>query len=436
MQKCPQIRWAAMCGLLLVNCLPAVAQSSALSGSPTGATGFGIPSKLVLEDGTPVKLRTGRTVSSANIHVGDLVDFVTVHDVMVGNITVIPRGSVALGTVVEAHNKRRMGRGGKLRIRLDSMQLSNGNKVVLRSEEEVKGGGHTTAMAIGMAVTAAAYLPAAPALLFVHGKESIILEGTEVTAYINGNFLLDPAELIAKPTPEPIPPVPASIVPFSHSTILLEPSQAALNQIIDILPRRVLDSEGNEGDMANLLFIGTQEKLEQVFEQAGWVETIHSKRQAVLHAAHHPKNNVAMPMSRLFLFGRPQDCGYAINDSVSRATRRHHIRIWKTDYEIGGRPVWVGAATHDIGIEKDARKLAITHRIDPEVDAERDFVGNSMRKTQLVTGTEYLMPSADPIKKANTATGGKYHSDGRMLLLVLKGDEEMTAGGSAVETPH
>jgi hypothetical protein len=347
----------------------------------------------VLEDGTPVKLRTGRTVSSADAHVGDLVDFVAVHDVMVGNIAVIPRGSVAWGTVVEAHNKRRMGRGGKLSIRLDSIQLSNGDKAVLRSEKEVKGGGHTTAMASGMAVAAIIYLPATPALLLVHGKESIILQGTEVTAYINGNLLLDPAKFSAKATLEPIPQVPASIVPFSNSTILPEPSQAALNQIVDFLPRRVLDSEGNEGDMLNLLFISNQEKLEQVFEQAGWVETIHSKRQAVLHAAHHPKNNVAMPMSRLFLFGRPQDYGYAFNDSVSSATRRHHIRIWKTDYEIGGSPVWVGAATHDIGIEKDSRKLAITHKIDPEVDAERDFVGSSMMKTQLLIGTAYPLSS-------------------------------------------
>ncbi len=436
MQKRRQIRWAIVCGLLLVNCLPALAQSPAVPGSPAEATLSGSPSKLVLEDGTPVKLRTGRTVSSADAHIGDLVDFVAVQDVMVGNIRVISRGSVAWGTVVEAHNKRRMGRGGKLKIRLDSIQLGDGSKAVLRSEKEVKGGGHTTAMATGMAVTAAAFLPAAPALLFVHGKESIILQGTEVTAYVNGKLLVDPAKFSAKPVPEPIPSIHASMMPFSNSAILPEPKQAALNQIIDLLPRRVLDSEGNEGDMVNLLFIASEEKLEQAFAQAGWIETIQSKRQAVLHAVHHPKNNVAMPMSRLFLFGRPQDYGYAIEDSVSTATRRHHIRIWKTDYEIGSSPVWVGAATHDIGIERDARKLAITHKIDPKLDAERDFVGSSLMKTQLVIGTEYTLPVSDPITKANTATGEKYHSDGQILLLALKSNEEFRAAGAVAETPR
>jgi hypothetical protein len=425
-----------MCGLLLLNCLPAVAQSPAIPGSLADAISPGMPSKFVLENGTPVKLRTGRTISSANAHVGDLVDFVAVHDVMVGNIVAISQGTVAWGTVIEAQSKRRMGRGGKLKIRLDSIQLRDGSKAVLRSEKEVKGGGHTTAMTTGMALMAAAYLPAAPALLFLHGKESILLQGTEVTAYISGNIQVDPARFGARPAPEAISPLPASIVTLSNSTLLPEASQAVLNQIMDILPRRVLDSEGNEGDMVNLLFIGNQEKLEQAFERAGWVETIRSKRQAVLHAARHPKNNVAMPMSRLFLFGRSQDYGYAINDLVSRATRRHHIRIWKTDYEIGGSPLWVGAATHDIGIEKDARKLAITHKIDPEVDAERDFVGSSLMKTQLVMGAEYAPPTSDAITRASTATSAKYYSDGQMLLLALKGNQELRGTGAVPATPR
>ena len=86
------------------------------------------------------------------------------------------------------------------------------------------------------------------------------------------------------------------------------------------------------------------------------------------------ENNVLMPMSNLFLFGRSQDYGYAMADSVSRVTRRHHLRIRKTDYEMSGYPVWVAAGTHDIGVERDKRKWAITHKIDPDVDGERDFI--------------------------------------------------------------
>jgi hypothetical protein len=408
-------RLASTLGLLFVGCLVAVAQSYPLPRPPIGATAAGAPSGLVLEDGTPVKLRTDRTISSADARVGDLVDFKVTHDVSVGGTMVVPKGSVAWGTIIEAHRKRRLGRGGKLNIRIDSVQLINGEKAALRSMKQVRGSGHTTAMTAGMAVTALAFYPAAPALLFMKGQDSTILKGTEVTAYIDGNFALEAARL-----PQPASPTHGAIAPMSDSSAQITPNQEPLSEIIELLPRRVLDSQGNEGDMVNLVFLASQEKLKQAFEQAGWVETIRSKRKAIWHAARKPKNNVLMPMSNLFLFGRSQDYGYALGDPISRATRRHHLRIWKTDYEVGGYPVWVGAATHDIGLERDQRQWAITHKIDPDVDGERDFIGGSLVGTHLLTSIQYVSPSSDAILEASTATGGSYHSDGRMLLFGLQ----------------
>jgi hypothetical protein len=52
-----------------------------------------------LEDGTPVKLRTARTISSADAHPGDTLDFEVLEDVMAKNTIVIPKGGIAWGTV-------------------------------------------------------------------------------------------------------------------------------------------------------------------------------------------------------------------------------------------------------------------------------------------------------------------------------------------------
>ena len=41
------------------------------------------------------------------------------------------------------------------------------------------------------------------------------------------------------------------------------------------------------------------------------------------------------------------------------------------------------AATHDVAIEIAKRGRLINHRIDPEVDAERDFVGANLTDTFL-----------------------------------------------------
>jgi hypothetical protein len=49
---------------------------------------------LALEDGTPIRLRLGRTVSSEDSHVGDKVEFEVLEEVRVNDVLVIrPRGA-------------------------------------------------------------------------------------------------------------------------------------------------------------------------------------------------------------------------------------------------------------------------------------------------------------------------------------------------------
>jgi hypothetical protein len=81
-----------------------------------------------LEDATPVKLRTARTISSADAHTGDTLDFEVLEDVQVHGAIVIPKGGIAWGTVTDAQPKRRMARGGKLDVNIDSVRLTDGEK--------------------------------------------------------------------------------------------------------------------------------------------------------------------------------------------------------------------------------------------------------------------------------------------------------------------
>jgi hypothetical protein len=53
------------------------------------------------------------------------------------------------------------------------------------------------------------------------------------------------------------------------------------------------------------------------------------------------------------------------------------------------------------------------------VDGERDNIGASLQKADKVKTATYYLPS-DPVQSAKNATGGGYHSDGRILVLVLK----------------
>jgi hypothetical protein len=153
-----------------------------------------------LEDGTPIKMRLTRNLSSADATTGDRVDFEVLEDIKVKDVIVVPRGGLALATITEAQHKRRMARGGKLNVNIDDVRLLDGEKAPLRAVKETQGGGHTGAMTGAIIGTAIVFFPAAPLFLFMHGKDTTIPKGTEITAYINGDIPLDPKRFAAQPT--------------------------------------------------------------------------------------------------------------------------------------------------------------------------------------------------------------------------------------------
>jgi len=192
--------------------------------------------------------------------------------------------------------------------------------------------------------------------------------------------------------------------------------------LLSKIPRRISDKQGNPGDMVNVFIIGSQAQLEKVFSAAGWVNVDSSVENSVMNAvmdSFEKKDYLTMPMSTLYLFDRPQDYGFAHAEPVRVAMSRNHLRAWKSPYLVDGRSLWCIAATHDIGFERDQRNNGLTHKIDPSIDGEREYVNDTLSETGLVVQRSHVMPS-DPLLTAKTATGGEFHSDGRILVLVLK----------------
>jgi LssY C-terminus len=191
------------------------------------------------------------------------------------------------------------------------------------------------------------------------------------------------------------------------------------------LPYRVMDKPegGNAGDLVNFVIIGSQEQVTSALKDAGWLQADKTNKDAVVSAlmATLQKNSyMTVPMSILYLFGRPQDFGFERTDPVLVAAQRHHFRIWNSPLSTALQTIWAGAGTHDIGIEKDQRSAnAITHKIDQDVDNERDFIAATLTQAGKVQATEY-MTRAHPITSTKTATGGEIKSDGRVLVIVLK----------------
>lgn len=186
----------------LVLCLSAtlMAQQAAVApGAINIPTGPVTPQAHTLLDGTPVKLRLSQTISSADTHTGQDVPFEVVEELKVDDIAVLPKGATAIANVTEAEPKRRMGRGGKLNMSITYARLADGEKVALRAIKEAKGGSHTGAMTGAIVATSLILWPAAPFFLFMHGKDITIPQGTEITAFVEGDMHLDMAKFGAAP---------------------------------------------------------------------------------------------------------------------------------------------------------------------------------------------------------------------------------------------
>jgi hypothetical protein len=197
-----------LCPLLVAQQTPTSSNSAPGNNAPPSAAAAPSqpPAPHTLLDGTPVKLRLSQTISSADAKVGQEIPFEVVEDVKIDDVVVLTKGATAIGTVTEAEPKRRMGRGGKLNVNISYARLADQEKVALRASKDTQGGGHVGAMTGAMVATAIVFFPAAPLFLFMHGKDISIPQGTEISAFVDGDMHLDMARFgVAAPAPASAP---------------------------------------------------------------------------------------------------------------------------------------------------------------------------------------------------------------------------------------
>jgi hypothetical protein len=157
-----------------------------------------------LDDATPVLLRTKEELSSGTAKVGDRVPFRVTEDVKAGDLVVIQRGAEAWGIVTAVQRKKRRGEPGSVDVSIQSVQLLNGDRALLRARRHLEGAEKTGQMARDMEqvksdmgngplgpVTELFALPILPLFLLEKGADLRLPAGTKVTAYLNGDVPVD-----------------------------------------------------------------------------------------------------------------------------------------------------------------------------------------------------------------------------------------------------
>ncbi|HEU4756177.1 MAG TPA: LssY C-terminal domain-containing protein [Agromyces sp.] len=143
---------------------------------------------------------------------------------------------------------------------------------------------------------------------------------------------------------------------------------------------RTRTSDGLLGDPVNLAFDGPEESVHAAMRAAGWTRaddvTLRSGWRIVTSTLSRRSYDEA-PVSPLFLFGRQQDFAYQ-QEVAGNPAKRHHVRFWRTPdgwLLPGGRRVgWLAAGTFDRAVGFSLFTLQVTHKIDADIDVERDHI--------------------------------------------------------------
>jgi LssY C-terminus len=202
------------------------------------------------------------------------------------------------------------------------------------------------------------------------------------------------------------------------------PVTAELEQLVQTAPLRTNARNGTPSDLTNLMFLGTRKQLITAFGEAGWIEADDlgvGSAVKTMQATMRQTGYTSGPVSALLLEGRLPDLVF--QKSLNTFAKRHHIRIWKLANTYNGREVWIGAATHDIATASSRGYTKWSHRIDPHIDRERDWVETDLLFIGTATAYADVDRPAAP-RKASNATGDIILTDGKLTVVELAGAKE------------
>jgi hypothetical protein len=197
------------------------------------------------------------------------------------------------------------------------------------------------------------------------------------------------------------------------------PNEGRLAELVKAQPfRTYAERPPKPSDITNLMFIATAEELQETFKAAGWHPAAAMSTESVIEtvrAIAEVRGYKEAPMSTLLLDGRKAD--FDFQKQLNTFAMRHHLRIWRRPETFEGKPVWVAAATHDIGIDFSEESRTFIHKIDSRIDRERAKVFADLVFTGKVKAVG-LVARPDVPKRTENATGDKVETDGSMAVLM------------------
>lgn len=197
-----------------------------------------------------------------------------------------------------------------------------------------------------------------------------------------------------------------------------------LRDAIAGLPCCTVNEEGDrDGDPLNLVIIGDADEVLAAMARSGWSFTHRldlKSIQRMVNAATSGTAYAVAPVSPLWFMGRRHD--FALQRARNTISQRNHLRLWLAPFRHGGRSVWVGQVSRDIGVKLTPHSATLTtHIIDPNVDESREYLLQSLMVAGSVGKFAFAdgVPAATPAAPRRNLTMDPYFTDGLRLVLFI-----------------
>jgi hypothetical protein len=199
-----------------------------------------------------------------------------------------------------------------------------------------------------------------------------------------------------------------------------EYERGEIEQVLEGVPVRTTTRYGKDADLMNLMFLGSQQQIDEAFYAAGWVSSdpnsprsFAKQAGAFLTFSSYSKE----PISHQLLNGQPQDMTW--QKSFDSYGRREHLRIWMQPGKVLDQPAWLSAYTRETSAVLSLRYHKFIHHIDANLD---DGVNMLVRDLTLsgCVGSVYLLPRPEVPRTSINETGDEMRTDGMLTIVQLR----------------
>ena len=137
---------------------------------------------IIIPQGQPVLIKLLKKLDSSSTQKGYKAEIEIAKDILIDNQLVVAKGSRTHGIVTEVTPAGRLGRDGKITLELQGIKALDGTVVPLVFDEKTRRLNESLQWAIGAGLAGFIVFGPVGALgaVFVHGKDAIIPEGTEL----------------------------------------------------------------------------------------------------------------------------------------------------------------------------------------------------------------------------------------------------------------